>query len=630
MRIPRIFPALAAALTLASCSNALTLSSPNGELTLKLDTASPEGELRFELNDSEGRLLQSGCLGLGTDALVWKDSLNVKPKGRIYSVREDYTMLTGKRSHCVNEANARRYSILNAQGEVLGLELRLFGDGLAFRYSLEGEHTVTQEFTSYNIPEGSGRWIQTYERDGYEAFYPYTSDGKARGKWRPKNDWGYPALIEAQDKAFVLITEAGIRRGHCGSYLNNGEEESLYRVMMADSCKASGEWQSPWRVLITGELATVVESTLVTDLSEPCAVEDTSWIEPGCAAWIYWANNHGSSDFRKVCEYIDLASEMGWTYDLIDAEWDVMGNGGNIEDALAYAVSRGVKPMIWYNSSTNWINGAPTPYYRLNKPEDRAREYAWLVSQGVSGIKVDFFRGDSVEDYNYYLDLMEDAAKYGLLINFHGATLPRGWQRTYPNLMTMEGVYGAEWYNNTPQLTGRAACHNATLPFTRNVVGSMDYTPGTFSDSQHPHITTDCHELALTLLFESGLQHMPDRPEVYLNLPDTVRTLLSTLPTAWDDTRLLAGYPGEEVVLARRKGDVWYVAGINGSDSPRTVDFSIERLKTYSFDAQQIMTVTDCPEGKGFTVRVNEAGPEYSFPLLPRGGFVAVFGQTQE
>ena len=160
---------------------------------------------------------------------------------------------------------------------------------------------------------------------------------------------------------------------------------------------------------------------------------------------------------------------------------------------------------------------------------------------------------------NYYIDLMEDAARYGLLINFHGATLPRGWQRTYPNLMTTEGVYGAEWYNNLPVLTNAAACHNATLPFTRNVVGSMDYTPGTFSDSQHPHITSDCHELALPILFESGLQHMPDRPSVYLHLPEDVKALLSTLPTAWDDTRLLTGYPGKDVVLARRKENKWYI-----------------------------------------------------------------------
>ena len=235
---------------------------------------------------------------------------------------------------------------------------------------------------------------------------------------------------------------------------------------------------------------------------------------------------------------------MGWPYDLIDAEWDRM-RGGDIEDALAYARQKGVRPIVWYNSSTNWINGAPTPYYRLNDREDRRREFQWLRDNGAAGVKVDFFRGDKVEDMDYYLDILEDAAEYSLTVNFHGATLPRGWQRTYPHMVSVEAVYGAEWYNNTPLLTTEAARHNATLPFTRNVVGPMDYTPGTFSDSQHPHITTDCHELALTILFESGIQHMPDRPETYRSLPGKVRSLLSTLPSAWDDTRLLAGYPGD-------------------------------------------------------------------------------------
>ena len=152
---------------------------------------------------------------------------------------------------------------------------------------------------------------------------------------------------------------------------------------------------------------------------------------------------------------------------------------------------------------------------------------------GIAGIKVDFFSGDSVSTMNYYIDLLEDAIKYKLMLNFHGATIPRGWQRTYPHMMSIEGVYGAEWYNNAPILTNRAAEHNATLPFTRNVVGPMDYTPGTFSNSQHPHITSYAHELALPVIFESALQHMPDRPSVYYGLPEPVKRLLSELPVAW-------------------------------------------------------------------------------------------------
>ena len=178
---------------------------------------------------------------------------------------------------------------------------------------------------------------------------------------------------------------------------------------------------------------------------------------------------------------------MQWPYNLIDWKWNEMGNGGTVNDAVQYAAEKEIKTLLWYNSSTSWNGeGAPGPLFVLNGKESRLNEYRKLNEMGVSGIKVDFFNGDGHEEMNYYLDLLEDAIDAQLLINFHGATLPRGWQRTYPHMMTVEAVYGAEWYNNRPILTERAARHNATLPFTRNVVGPMDYTPGTFSDSQHP------------------------------------------------------------------------------------------------------------------------------------------------
>lgn len=620
-----IFTAALSALALLSCSHDITLESPDGALEVKVYLSEPENSLRFDLSKDGRAVLSDNSLGLETESSAWLEGLSIK-SGKVLRHSEEYPMITGKRLMCSNTANTRKITVTNATGEVMNMEFRLFNDGLAFRYLIpNGSGAVTSDHTSYTIPDGTGRWIQTYHQDGYEDFYPYVTDGHAQGRWRPGNKWGYPALIESCEGTFALITEAGIQRDHCGSYLDNKADSCRYNVVLADSIlKYDNGWESPWRVIIAGGLDTVVESTLVSDVSEPCAIEDTSWIKPGLSAWIYWANNHGSSDYRIVCEYIDLAAAMGWPYDLIDAEWDNMGNGGDITDALRYAASKGVKPMIWYNSSTNWINGAPTPYYRLNKKEDRQKEYAWLKEQGVYGIKVDFFHGDNAEDMNYYIDLMEDAARYGLLINFHGATLPRGWQRTYPNLMTTEGVYGAEWYNNLPVLTNAAACHNATLPFTRNVVGSMDYTPGTFSDSQHPHITSDCHELALPILFESGLQHMPDRPSVYLHLPEDVKALLSTLPTAWDDTRLLTGYPGKDVVLARRKENKWYISGINGTDSARRVEFSFEKLEKYGFHATSAKVFTDTADGKGFIVSEENIKDSYAMELIPRGGFVMI------
>ncbi|MCF0209365.1 MAG: glycoside hydrolase family 97 catalytic domain-containing protein, partial [Bacteroidaceae bacterium] len=372
------------------------------------------------------------------------------------------------------------------------------------------------------------------------------------------------------------------------------------------------------------------ESTLVTDVAEPAKIADTSWIQSGVASWIYWAYNHGSQDYQLVNKYTDLAKSMGWPYTLIDAEWDVMKNGGTMEDAVKYACQQGIKPMIWYNSDANWTGAsAPTPQGRINTPENCDKEFAYIKKLGVSGIKVDFFKNDNTWSMNKYLDLLEAASKHKLQIVFHGCTVPRGWQRTYPNLMTCEAVYGAEWYNNLPTLTEKAAAHNATLPFTRNVVGSMDYTPGTFTDSQHPHITTHGHELALPILFESGIQHMPDRPESYLSMPNEVKQLLSTLPTAWDDTKLLGGYPGDYAVIARQKGNIWYIAGVNGKDEEQTIAFKLNSLssKNKAFKAEVFTEGSTNNSFKIISKTINR-NDKITMKTPARGGFVIVLKQN--
>lgn len=430
-----------------------------------------------------------------------------------------------------------------------------------------------------------------------------------------------PALFQSAPSSYVLLAEANVLRDQCGAYLSNVEADSCYRVQLFDKrfvCPTG--WHSPWRLAIVGSLADVVESTLVTDVSAPCQLDDTSWIKPGVVSWIYWAHNHGSRDYQIVKQYIDFADTLDLPYMLIDAEWDVMGNGGTLSDALAYSQQKGVKPMIWYNSSTAWCSG-PGPGYRLNDPEKRDREFAWISGMGVKGIKVDFFGADSIGMMNYYLDILESAAKHQLMVNFHGATIPRGWQRTYPHFMTSEAVYGAEWYNNNARLTPNAAWHNCTLPFTRNVIGPMDYTPCAFTDSQNPHITTHAHELALTIVFESALQHLADRPSGFLEQPVEVQQLIANLPTVWDDTKLLSGYPGEWVAMARRSGETWYVGIMNGLDTPQSISVD------WSFLAGDDYCVTTFGDVEGdaraWAIHTDATLP-VSIDLAPRGGFVAV------
>lgn len=507
----------------------------------------------------------------------------------------DYTMVAGKRRHCVNQYN--RVDFRCADGKVLSM--RLYNDGVAWKYSGESVVRVHPEHW----------WLQKWV-DCYEGYFEKDVVPAAGSRW------GYPALFEYGYGVFALLTESGIEPESAAASLHATCSLGEFQI------KPDGDGESGWQTLIAGSLGDVVESTLVTDNSAPSVLTDTSWIHPGVASWVYWAYNHGSSDYTIVKRYVDFAADLGLPYVMIDAEWDEMGNGKTVEDAIGYACSRGIKPMIWYNSSVGWIDGAPGPKFRLNDPEKREREFAWCERLGVSGVKIDFFSGDTNKNIAYMAELLECAARHKLLVNFHGATLPRGWQRTYPNLITTEAVYGAEWYNNVPTFTAKAAAHNATLPFTRNVVGPMDYTPCAFSDSQHPHITTHAHELALTVLFESGIQHIADRPESIMAQPAEVREFLSALPAAWDNTWLLDGYPGEFVVLAREKDGWLYIAGINGTDSARNI--SLGKVALGAFEQSGPATLfADAENGNGhqWEISILDRMPE-SLTVQPRGGFV--------
>ena len=589
------------------------VTSPNGKLSIETKGQ----QLFIDYGQQKVLELTDFPFGDASASFHWSYVRNIK---------EDYQMLTGKRLHCTNEANEYQ----TALSKHVRLVLRLYNDGVAFRYeytdipdgNLPPEH-------AYVIPEGTKRWMQQW-CDSYEGFFPldttyrvmpvpsYSGTFKSAEGWNIR--WGYPALIEPQEGVFALITEANIEKGQSASCLyNDGEkfrvtpDESLNSKLLTLNFK-----KSPWRVIIIGSLKDVVQSTLVTDVSDPCKIKDTSWIHPGVVSWIYWAYNHGSNDYDIIKKYVDMAVTLHLPYVLIDAEWDMMKDGKTIEDAVNYAKSKGIKPLIWYNSSVGWVDGAPTPKYRLNKPEDREKEFAWCEQIGVAGVKIDFFSGDNQKNMDYCIDLLESAARHHLLVNFHGATIPRGWQRTYPNLMSTEGVYGAEWYNNVPTFTDKAACHNATLPFTRNVIGPMDYTPCTFSDSQHPHITTNAHELALTILYESGLQHLADKPESYLAQPTEVQQFLSHLPSVWDETRLIDGYPGRFVIMARRSGNRWYVAGINGLDIPQNLSVPLDFL-----GRNKKITAFEDSENTPWDIHTMKVVPQ-EIRLQPRGGFVWV------
>lgn len=553
---------------------------------------SPAGTVKVEMSGDTSLVVSGESAGgwLPVMKISSNEITGVSDEG---SHDVDYTMMTGKRLVCHNGYSSCGYRL--ASGDTL--VMRVYNDGVAW----SGCHDYR-----IDVPDASHSWLMKWT-DSYEGFFQRDRDDLAEG-FRI----GYPSLFEYGDRSlFMLLSESGIDRESAASSLYTGTVPGEFYI------RPDGTESPGWQTAIIGSLADVVGSTLVNDNSCPSRIADTSWISPGVASWIYWAYNHGSNDYDIICRYVDMAHEMELPYVLIDAEWDEMKRGKTVLDAVAYARERGVKPLIWYNSSVGWIDGAPGPKFRLNDPANREKEFEWCEANGIAGVKIDFFSGDTNRNLRYMVELLECAARHHLLVNFHGATIPRGLQRTYPNLVSVEGVYGAEWYNNVPTFTDKAAAHNATLPFTRNVIGSMDYTPCAFTDSQHPHITTDAHELALTVLYESGIQHLADRPESFLSQPAEIRDFLTALPAAWDDTMLIDGYPGDYVVMARRKGDRWYIAGINGTDSARDITLDLSRMP----GIPSVKSTLIADGADGWKIVKTDSVPD-NIGLLPRGGFV--------
>jgi alpha-glucosidase len=612
-----------------------TLLSPNSKIKVAVfsqqnnDVGSWYLQVLYTANGKNSEAIPRIDLGLVRSDQDFSNELKFLKAGKPVLINESYVAVHGKRSQCSNSANEMVVSFENPGKAKLNLIIRAYNDGVTFRYEFpekEGTFVVKDELTSYTIPSTNRRWMEKWDL-GNEGPYSQIKDEDVQ------QTWSIPALFNAADTAcWYLIHEADLNRTYCGTKLSNVADKSRFKLTFPDPGDGNGEsqptitlpWKSPWRVVIIGSLADIVESTLVDDVSTPSVIANTDWIKPGVASWNYWSSNHGTKDYQIVCKFADLAAEMNWPYTLLDWEWDVMGNGGNLEDALKYIQSKGIKPLIWYNSGAfKWVRA--TPVDRMLTHENRMQEFAKLQKLGVAGVKIDFFLSEKQDLIKYYLDILDDAAKFNIMVYFHGCIVPRGWSRTYPHLMTFEAVRGGEWYNNGPEFTNVAPEHNTVIPFTRNVVGPMDYTPVTFTNSQFPHSTSYGHELALSVVFESGMQHMADRPEGYYDLPDAAKTFLKEVPNAWDNTKLLDGYPGKDIIIARRKGNAWYIGGINA-------EVRGEKKKILKFDflpqgaKYKLTLISDGEHDKAFSAQylVVVKSSSVEVKMLRRGGFVAV------
>ncbi|HSN82404.1 MAG TPA: glycoside hydrolase family 97 catalytic domain-containing protein [Polyangiales bacterium] len=641
----------AASLTMFACESnggGTSVASPNGELRISAE-ADAEGRLRYTVTKGGVTIIDSSPLGLVSNTHDLTSGVTMGT-GRSRTIDERYTMLVGKRRERRVVANELTLPLEDANGAEAELIMRAQDDGVAFRYRLlgEGSSEVASESTGFAVAPGSRALLRPY--DSGDIFFIYTAGSYEQppelvpaGTPTEASGWAFPALFELEEGGLhLMITEADLDRSYCGTRLHEMPDDGLYRIRFPDEREGKGvgavlpiaelPFSTPWRVILVGELATLVESTMVDDSSRPSVVEDTTWIEPGRAAWSWFSQGTGTPELQS--EYVDFAGRYGWDYVLIDATWDQWDDAEQEVQALvAQAQAVGVELLLWYNSGGEHSTNFETPFDKMVDPAIRQQEMAKISGWGIAGIKIDFFQSDKQARIEQYIGILEDAKDYRLLVNFHGATVPRGWQRTYPHLMTHEAINGAEFYKPEINVLGdRAptALMNVQDVLLRNVVGSMDYTPVVFEAALTEKELPYAHSLALSVLFESGIQHFADRADsnpdagyraVFAPYP-YVADFLSTVPVAWDDTRLIEAELDGHVILARRSGAVWYLGGIHAAETSVEYSVPLDFLEEGDYELV-IIEQGETPSAFSRRMESVRGGDAFTVRLPSRGGFVA-------
>jgi hypothetical protein len=632
----------AACLLLLSCLPAFAaerIRSPDGQLAAVVEFGGDGATYRIERNGQP--VLQQSRLGLVREDADFSRRLQLVTVSAPETVEDRYELLTSKRRLNHYRATRRVFSVRNPAGQKLDVVFQVSNDGVAFRYRFpETDATVRrlrEETSSFNFLPGTLAWLQpvAVAKSGWGETNPSYEEIYAReiavGSPSPTGaGWVYPALFRSRD-TWLLVSETGLDRNYAGTRLRNDWRSTEYRVSFPDPLEhfqngpvnpqSTLPWRTPWRLIVVGDLKTIVESTLGADLADkPAAGATVPGPGPGKASWSWPLLGDPQTNYATQKRFIDYAADMGWRYTLIDSMWDVQIGDAKMKELCDYARGKGVSVLVWYNSAGDWNSAPQSPRGFLLTHESRMREFARVKAFGAVGLKVDFLPGDGQSAIAYYHDILQDAAQAGLLMNFHGSTLPRGWQRTYPNLMTMEAVRGLEFVTFEQKNAEDEPAHAAMLPFTRNVFDPMDFTPVVLDRINNiERRTTSAFELALSVLFTSGITHYAEIPEGMAKTPDYVREFMKHVPSIWDEVKFLDGFPGQYVVLARRSGTRWHIAGINAERDPRTVKLTLP-IRSGELIADGA--------GGNLSFRQQEvridAGRTFDVTLAPRGGFVLV------
>lgn len=623
----------------------LVITSPDGavRVTVGLDS---EGTPWYSVDYGATVVLHPSRLGLQLAEADCSRGLAVADVGEPAVVEDAYTLRNDKRTACRYRAHRRIIRFSDPNGLDMSVVFQVSDDGVAFRYRLAGGsdavYHLLAEQTTFRLPAAARGWLHPHAvaqsgwantQPSYEEYYQM---GIAAGTPSPLGQgWSWPALFEVGGH-WLLLTETDLDRHYCGTHLRHLAPAGEYGVALAQEPERTTPtapalpesrlpWRTPWRVLVVGAtLGPLVESTLTTDLSTPARPDQAAVSPPGPAAWSWALLRDPATVFEVQQRFIDYAAAMRWPYCLIDALWDTQIGYDQVAELARYARTQHVGLLLWYNSNGTWNHAPQTPRHRLNDAPTRRQEFARLQRMGIRGVKIDFFGGDGQSMIGYYHDLLADAAAAGLLVNFHGSTIPRGWTRTYPHLLTMEAVRGFEYLTFEQANADQAPLHCAVLPFTRNAVGPMDFTPVCFSEIPGiRRVTTNGFELALAVLFQSGIQHYAEVPDGMARQPAYVVDFIRHLPPHWDEVKFLAGFPGQYVVLARRAQGQWYVAGINGTAAEKTVTLDFAALGASGSGT----LITDGHTTRDFSTH-RITGATLTLSIQAHGGFVLQLDRT--
>lgn len=590
----------------SSLQAADTVESPSGKIKATISFENQELTYTVTYNDTE--VISKSTLGIKTNVDDFTTGLTYLSSSKS-TINENYQLPSGKSSSYTNNCNVLIVKLIKNTKECQVI-FRAYDDGIAFQYSIPGTGgvSITKETSQFAVAGFEKCWAMKYA-NSYEQYFPVRNwaETVAQGKLSS------PVLVKnSKDSIFCLLTEAANTGIYTSSTFNGGVQTGLYNLVLNGNVTTTLPLFTPWRVALIGKMPTIVESVTIENLNPATTLTDLSWIKPGRASWDWGGEEGGPSVSNALAEkYIDLASSMGWEYYMQDDGWDKAGF--NLPAVISYAATKNVGVLLWSHSNR----------FTNNETQIRTILSQWK-KMGIKGVKVDFWNDDSQTEFKKYDLLLKVAAEQGLLVNVHGCTKPSGLRRTWPNLLTSEGVYGGEQYLFNG--TATPAFYNITLSMTRNVIGPMDYTPLDFArkNGSIKQFTSWSHQLALGVVYESGIQHMNDSPENYEY--HIAKEFLKKLPTAWDETKCLEAFPDKYVTVARRKGNDWYVASL--CDTARTLQVKLSFLSEGVTYQAQIFKDGTCPSDIKYEQKEIRKNDIFTMAIPAHGGVTILLTTT--